>query len=107
MGSTENKNIEANHNNIINIIILGNRYCGKTSFLNKYLNNEFNSEYNPTPYTNYYFKFFNFNDIQHKIQIWEISGNDKKKGKKSQTFANNSDGAIVLCDASNNKTRLE
>ena len=107
MGSTENKNIEANHNNIINIIILGNRYCGKTSFLNKYLNNEFNSEYNPTPYTNYYFKLFNLNDIQHKIQIWEISGNDKKKGKKSQTFANNSDSAIVLCDASNNKTRLE
>jgi len=106
MGSIENKNIEAKYNKNINIIILGNRFCGKTAFLNRYIKNEFISEYNPTPYTSYFKHFFIFNDYQYNIQFWEISGNDKK-GINVQTYANNSDGAIVLCDATNYKTRLE
>jgi len=106
MGSTENKNIKSNKNNNINILLIGDRFSGKTSFLNKYTKNEFNPDYKGTPFTNYSSKIYYQNNIKYLLQIWEISGNDKK-GKNLKIFADNSDGAIILCDANDIKTRLK
>jgi len=54
----------------------------------------------------YGFKISEHNNQYYRIQLWDIAGQDKN-AKLTKTFAKDSHGAVVMCDATNPSSREE
>ena len=93
-------------NNDFKIIVIGKSGSGKTSFVNKWIKNEFTEDYKATIVSEYGFKIFEHNNQYYRIQLWDIAGQDKN-AKLTKTFAKDSHGAVVMCDATNPSSREE
>jgi len=84
----------------IKIVVLGNSGTGKTSFCNLWVNNVFNEEYKPTIMSEFSFKMYNYKGNYYKVQIWDLSGQDKNI-YTSKVFAKGANGCLILYDAEN------
>lgn len=58
----------------IKIIIIGLSGTGKTSFVNKWLRNEFKDTVKATLVSEYGTKTFQYRGENYRIQIWDIAG---------------------------------
>ena len=92
-------------NNDFKIIVIGKSGSGKTSFVNKWIKNEFTEDYKATIVSEYGFKIFEHNNQYYRIQLWDIAGQDKN-AKLTKTFAKDSHGAVVMCDATNPRVNI-
>ena len=90
----------------IKIIVIGKSGTGKTSYVNKWTKNIFNESYKATIVSEYGYKIHQFKGNYYRIQLWDIAGQDKNSNV-TKTFAKNSLGCIVVCDATNIATREE
>ncbi len=90
----------------IKIIVIGKSGSGKTSFVNKWIKNEFTEDYKATIVSEYGFKIYEHDGKFYRIQLWDIAGQDKN-AKLTKTFAKDAHGAIVMCDATNPISREE
>ena len=90
----------------LKIIILGNSETGKSNFVTKYAKNSFDDSYKPTIAAEFGFKIFEFEGLIYRIQLWDLSGQDKDH-KVAKIFAKDSHGFIIVADATNPKTREE
>ena len=90
----------------IKIIVIGKSGSGKTSFVNKWIKNEFTEDYKATIVSEYGFKIYEHDSKFYRIQLWDIAGQDKN-AKLTKTFAKDAHGAIVMCDATNQSSREE
>ena len=90
----------------IKIIVIGKSGSGKTSFVNKWIKNEFTEDYKATIVSEYGFKIYEHDGKFYRIQLWDIAGQDKN-AKLTKTFAKDAHGAIVMCDATNSSSREE
>ena len=90
----------------IKIIVIGKSGSGKTSFVNKWIKNEFTEDYKATIVSEYGFKIYEHDGKYYRIQLWDIAGQDKN-AKLTKTFAKDAHGAIVMCDATNPISREE
>ena len=90
----------------IKIIVIGKSGSGKTSFVNKWIKNEFTEDYKATIVSEYGFKIYEHDGKFYRIQLWDIAGQDKN-AKLTKTFAKDAHGAIVMCDATNQSSREE
>jgi small GTP-binding protein len=68
------KNKDSKFDFIIKVEFVGDSRVGKTSLLNKLINNEFNEEYSPTKGYEFNIYLIKVNDITIKFQIWDMSG---------------------------------
>ena len=93
-------------NNDIKIIVIGKSGSGKTSFVNKWTKNIFPEAYKATIVSEYGFKIYERQGKYYRIQLWDIAGQDHN-AKITKTFAKNSHGAIVMCDATKIDSREE
>ena len=93
-------------NNDFKIIVIGKSGSGKTSFVNKWIKNEFTEDYKATIVSEYGFKIYEHDGKFYRIQLWDIAGQDKN-AKLTKTFAKDAHGAIVMCDATNPSSRKE
>ena len=93
-------------NNDFKIIVIGKSGSGKTSFVNKWIKNEFTEDYKATIVSEYGFKIYEHDGKFYRIQLWDIAGQDKN-AKLTKTFAKDAHGAIVMCDATNQSSREE
>ena len=93
-------------NNDFKIIVIGKSGSGKTSFVNKWIKNEFTEDYKATIVSEYGFKIYEHDGKFYRIQLWDIAGQDKN-AKLTKTFAKDAHGAIVMCDATNPISREE
>ena len=98
-----NKKDEINQTNI-KIIVIGEPGTGKTSYVNKWTKNIFNENSKTTIISEYGYKVNQLKGKFYKIQLWDIAGQDKCSNI-TKTFAKNSHGSIVVCDATNTSTR--
>ena len=90
----------------LKIIVIGKSGSGKTSFVNKWIKNEFTEDYKATIVSEYGFKIYEHDGKFYRIQLWDIAGQDKN-AKLTKTFAKDAHGAIVMCDATNPISREE
>ena len=90
----------------LKIIVIGNPGTGKTSFVNKYTKNIFSNTYKPTVLSDFGFKIYEDDGKIYRIQIWDLAGqdNDNRIGK---IVVKNTDGCIIMSDATNIETRKE
>ena len=82
----------------LKIIVVGKSDTGKTSFVNKQTKNIFSDSYKVTIVSEYGFKIFEHNGKYYRVQLWDIAGQDRNI-KITKTFAKDSHGFIVMCDA--------
>ena len=66
----------------------------------------FSDDYKATIVSEYGFKIYEHNGKYYRIQLWDIAGQDRN-AKLTKTFAKDSHGAIVMCDATNRSSRDE
>ena len=90
----------------IKIILIGNSGAGKTSFMNKYTKNKFTDNYKASIVAEFGFKIAEVDSELHRIQMWDLSGNDKNY-TITKIFAKDAHGVIVVCDATNTQTMKE
>ena len=84
----------------LKLILLGDEKVGKSSFFNKYVNNNFIEEYNPSLKTQFKKISVNINGESINIQIWDTPGNEQKHKIYSSIYLKSS-CIIVLFNITN------
>ena len=92
-----------NTKNELKIIVVGNSGTGKTSFVNKWINNTFDENYKATIVSEFSFKIVDYKDKTYKIQLWDLAGMDQNICI-TKIFSKDSHGCIVLSDITDKKT---
>ena len=87
------------------MLVIGDSSVGKTSFIDRFVNNNFNDKYKPTIVCEFGLKVIEVNGIQMRIQLWDIGGQEHLGGI-SKIFCRDAVGCAILCDVSN-KVSLE
>ena len=95
-----------NTKNELKIIVVGNSGTGKTSFVNKWINNIFDENYKATIVSEFSYKIFDYKDKSYKIQLWDLAGMDQNICI-TKIFSKDSHGCIVLSDITDEKTLNE
>jgi len=84
----------------LKIIILGDAAVGKTVFINKLARDKFTNYYSPTIGAEVTPVNFRANIGNVKIELWEISG-DQKYSKFTDRFLSKADGCLIMFDLTN------
>ena len=90
----------------LKIIIVGNAGTGKTNYVNKWSKNTFSDIYKPSIVSEFGFKIIEIEGNLYRIQLWDLSGNDKNE-MVTKIFSKDAHGCIFVSDATNIKTREE
>ena len=88
-----------NINNItqIKIIIIGKSGSGKTSFVNRWVNDTFSDIYKSTIVSEYSSKTCKYNNNFYKINLWDIAGQDHF-ATLIKAFCKDAKGCITMSD---------
>ena len=81
----------------LKILVVGKSGAGKTSFVNKWIKNQFHDLYKATIVSEYSSKIYNYEDKIYKINLWDIAGQDHF-ATVTKTFAKGAHGCITMCD---------
>lgn len=82
----------------LKLIIVGNSYTGKTSFVRRWTGGHFSNSYKATIVSDYSYKIINIDNTIYRVQLWDIAGQDKNV-YITKTLGKDCFGAIVLCEA--------
>lgn len=83
----------------IKLIVLGNQFVGKTSFIKRVVNDNFREFYMATIGVDYDKISFDHKGSNHEIILWDTSGQDKFNFLLESYFTS-VNGAIIMCDVS-------
>ncbi|XP_048409295.1 ras-related protein Rab-7b-like [Stegostoma tigrinum] len=81
----------------LKIVILGSLGVGKTSLLNRYVNNRFTQEYRTTLGASILPKEIRVDNTLVKLQIWDTGGQERFKSLVP-SFSKGSDGCVLVFD---------
>ncbi|MHA1231365.1 MAG: Rab family GTPase [Candidatus Helarchaeota archaeon] len=84
------------------VVLLGDSGVGKTSIIDRYVNNRFKDKYQPTLGVDFLIKDITINENKIKLIIWDIGGELQWRNKLN-LYLNGADGAIIVFDL----TRLD
>ena len=104
----ENEN-DNNINNIkpsninFKILLLGDATVGKTSLIQRYINNEYSQTYITTIGIDKNRKTLNVNNVQVRLVIWDTAGQEKFRALNKQ-FYKGTDCVILTFDLNNKQT---
>lgn len=72
--------------------------CGKTSIINRYVNDVFAENYKSTVGADFSRKIIQWDDhTAIRLQLWDIAGQDRFAAV-TRAFYRNAVGAVVVCD---------
>lgn len=86
--------------NTCKILLVGDKNIGKTSLLNRYTNQYYPLNTVPTIGVDMVLKYFYLNDLSYKLQLWDMSGNDRYRNIIT-TYFNKCDVIIFAYDITN------
>lgn len=81
----------------IKIIIIGKSGSGKTSFVNRWINDSFSQDYKSTIISEYSSKIYKYNKKNYKINLWDIAGQDHF-ASLVKAFSKDAQGCITMAD---------
>tara|TARA_B110001469_G_C9639807_1_gene321549 strand:- start:1870 stop:2487 length:618 start_codon:yes stop_codon:yes gene_type:complete len=87
----------------LKMILLGDAYSGKTSIMNRYFNNVFETDIKSTIGVDFFKTKLTKNDINYSIFIWDTSGHEKFNSI-IKSYYRNMTVAIVVFDLSNKES---
>lgn len=92
----------------IKVVILGYIAVGKTSFLNRFVNNTFSSNIQSTTGVSYSCKLIYVNEFNQNIKfdIWDTSGQEKYKSL-NKLFYKDAKMAVLMYDITNKESFIE
>lgn len=88
----------------LKIIVVGNPYTGKTSFVKKWISGNFNNVYKATIISEFGSKTLNINGTIYRVQLWDIAGQDRSP-YIAKIFSKDCHGALILCEANDDDSR--
>ena len=88
---------------MLKILIIGDVAWGKTSILNQFVLNKFESTYRATVACEFALKIIKIEDISIRLHLWDIAGQDRLGGI-SKLFCRDAAGALVVTDINDPKT---
>ncbi|XP_076448573.1 ras-related protein Rab-7L1-like [Babylonia areolata] len=82
----------------LKVVVLGDLMVGKTSLVQRYVNNAFNPCYKETIGVDFTMKLIQWEpDLNIKLQFWDISGTERM-GTMTRAYYRNAHGCLVLFD---------
>lgn len=100
--SKDNKH-NTNYSFIFKIILIGNSNTGKTSLINRYINNTFEDKYMCTVGVDFMMKKVQVDNIDLKLQIWDTAGMEKYK-QITTSYYRGAQVAVVVFDLASHIT---
>lgn len=88
------------YNDIVQFAILGNSGTGKTSILNRFINNEFEESLASTVFNDGLYKLLTIKDRKILVNLWDTTGNEKYNCWTAGLFRKFS-GFILVYDITN------
>lgn len=85
------------------VIVVGDIGTGKTTFLKRYVHDEFSSKYKSTVGVDFFLKSLNYKGYKITLQLWDIAGQERF-GNMTRVFYKNAYGALVLFDVSHERS---
>ena len=88
---------------VIKILTLGDSGVGKTSIIQKFINDKFNQSMLSTIGVDFQSKVIIIDNIKVKLKIWDTTGQERFKTLTSQYY-NGADGALLIFDITSKMT---
>jgi small GTP-binding protein len=82
------------------IVLLGDPGVGKTSLVQRYIFDRFQTDYMTTLGLNFYVRTFEYPDVKVKLLIWDIAG-QKSRRKIGLRYLQGASGALLAYDLTN------
>lgn len=93
-------------NQLIKILTLGESTVGKTSIVERYIDNTFKEQFISTLGTDYRTKFIQFNNTKIQLDIWDTAGQERFKEITIQ-YLKQTSGIMVIYDVTNRSSFLK
>ena len=90
----------------LKIILIGNASTGKTSIVDRYVNNVFREKKKATISPDFSYKLIKKNGIIYRLQFWDIPGQDRSPALTS-IFCRDAHGFLFVCDCLVEKSRKD
>ena len=89
---------------MLKILVIGNSYSGKTSIVNRFVQNKFDSNYKATVACNFSMKIIKLEETEFRLQLWDLVGQDSRVGGISKLFCRDALAALVVADIGNRES---
>ena len=86
---------------MIKILVIGNSFSGKTSIVNRFVSNKFDTHYKATVACDFSMKILKIEENEIRLQLWDLVGQDCRVGGINKLFCRGASGALVVADISN------
>jgi small GTP-binding protein len=83
---------------MLKILVIGQSNVGKTSIVNRFVQNKFEPAYKATIACEFQTKIINLGESEFRIQLWDLVGQDKRIGTLNKMFCRGAMGAICVAD---------
>ncbi|HME51181.1 MAG TPA: Rab family GTPase [Candidatus Lokiarchaeia archaeon] len=87
----------------LKIVIIGEHASGKTSLINKFVKQTFNTDYRPTIGTNILLKKIDLDGDEVTLTCWDIAGQERWSSMR-QLYYKGSSGAFIVGDLTRKST---
>ena len=97
--------MNANYDEKVQLLIIGDMTVGKTSILTRFTENKFSQNYLATVGLDFFTKDVDFKNLNRRvrIKIWDSAGQERFRSL-TQSFFRNANGIIIVYDISNIET---
>ena len=99
----EKKKEEKKKEEEIKICVAGDSKTGKTKFIKRITNDQFDNSYKQTRVSEFGFKAVVRKGIVYKVQLWDLPGQDIN-ANQAKLFSKDADGLIFVADSTNKDT---
>ena len=89
---------------MLKILVIGNSYSGKTSIVNRFVQNKFDPNYKATVACDFSMKIIKMEETELRLQLWDLVGQDSRVGGINKLFCRGALGALVVADISNRES---
>ena len=83
------------------IILLGNSSVGKTSIVNRFIGDRFESDYTATVGPEFQAKIMNIRGNEIRLHVWDLVGMDTSYNCLNRNFCREANGVIMVGDITN------
>lgn len=94
---------EKDYDYIFKLLIIGDSHVGKSSLLMKYIDNDFDDDFNTTIGVDFRIKQVDIDDKIVKLQIWDSAGQDRFK-TITTLYYKNCHGIMIVFDLTDRKS---
>ncbi|XP_051805655.1 ras-related protein Rab-7L1-like [Acanthochromis polyacanthus] len=92
---------------LMKILIVGDVHVGKTAFIHRYVDGQFNSMYKATVGVDFSVKVLDWSDKEKvKLHLWDIAGQERF-GSMTRVYYKGALGCVVMFDVTNSSSFLK